>query len=54
MSKKHGGNGGVIANVSSVCGLEYLIGGSVYNATKHAILAFTNTLAVSGKKIKFD
>lgn len=47
MSIENGGRGGIVANVASVCGLDYIFGVPIYNATKHAVVGFTRSLAVS-------
>lgn len=47
MSKTSGGNGGTIANISSVMGLSTIPSIPSYIASKHAILGFTRALAVS-------
>lgn len=57
MSTRHGGNGGVIVNVSSVAArLGGLAGGSVYAASKGAIDTFTLALAkeVGGEGIRVN
>lgn len=47
MSREKGGNGGIIVNVSSVCGLDSVFAQPIYNATKHGIVGFTRSLGVS-------
>lgn len=47
MSKMKGGNGGIIVNVSSIAGLVALPGAPFYNASKHGVIGFTRTMAVS-------
>lgn len=51
MSVEKGGKGGIIANVASIAGLDYLFNAPAYTATKHAIIGFTRALGVS--MIKF-
>jgi len=43
MSKKNGGRGGVITNISSAAGLQLMPYAHVYTATKFAVTAFTRT-----------
>ncbi|CAD7083549.1 unnamed protein product [Hermetia illucens] len=45
MSKEKGGRGGIIANMSSVVGLDPLFLMPVYTSTKQAIVGFTRSLA---------
>ncbi|XP_067852036.1 15-hydroxyprostaglandin dehydrogenase [NAD(+)]-like [Heptranchias perlo] len=47
MSKENGGSGGVIVNVASMAGLLPFVAGPVYAASKHAVLGFTKSLAMS-------
>lgn len=47
MSIEKGGHGGIIVNVSSVCGLDALFANPIYTATKHAVIGFTRSLGVS-------
>lgn len=47
MSKANGGRGGLILNVASVAGLSASPGTPVYNATKHGVIGFTRSMAVS-------
>lgn len=47
MSIEKGGRGGIIANVSSLCGVDALFANPVYTATKHAVVGFTRSLGVS-------
>lgn len=47
MSIEKGGRGGIIANVSSVCGLDGLFSDPISAATKHAVVGFTRSLGVS-------
>lgn len=48
MSQEYGGNGGYIINISSVAGIDCSqFSTPIYNATKHAVTAFTRTLGVS-------
>lgn len=47
MSKANGGNGGLIVNIASVAGFEVAPGIPIYNATKHGVVGFTRSLAVS-------
>ncbi|KAM8710897.1 hypothetical protein ACLKA7_017512 [Drosophila subpalustris] len=44
MSKEHGGNGGIVVNMSSVVGLDPLFIIPVYGATKAGIINFTRCL----------
>lgn len=44
MSKENGGPGGLIANMSSVVGLDPMFLLPVYSSTKHAIIGFTRCL----------
>jgi len=44
MSVEKGGQGGIIANVASVVGLDPYLGHPIYNATKHAVVGFTRSL----------
>lgn len=53
MSKNNGGKGGIITNVASVLGLTVLPGTPIYNATKHAVIAFTRSMAVGQSKLHF-
>lgn len=45
MSKKKGGEGGVILNIASMAGYRPLYWTPIYVATKHAILGFTRAMA---------
>ncbi|KAL6443109.1 hypothetical protein ACFW04_002814 [Cataglyphis niger] len=45
MAKNKGGKGGLIVNISSVCGLLAYPLAPVYTATKHAVLGFSQSLA---------
>lgn len=47
MAVENGGKGGIIVNVASVCGLDYIFNVPAYNASKHGVIGFTRTLAVS-------
>lgn len=47
MQKDSGGKGGVIVNISSVAGLHSLSQFPVYSATKHAVVSFSRSFAVS-------
>lgn len=47
MSKSNGGHGGIIVNIASVTGLVTLPGIPFYNASKHGVIGFTRTMAVS-------
>lgn len=49
MRKDQGGKGGRIINVSSIAGLEFLTHTPIYGATKHAVRAYTQSLALSPK-----
>lgn len=46
MARENGGDGGVIANIASVCGLDYIFSVPAYSASKHGVVGFTRTLAV--------
>lgn len=46
MGKHRGGKGGTIINISSMAGLAPAVYYPIYAATKHAIVGFTNSLAV--------
>ena len=50
MGKDTGGKGGVIVNVSSVAGLQAIPDYPIYSATKHAIIGFSRSFAVSQYK----
>ncbi|XP_067852038.1 15-hydroxyprostaglandin dehydrogenase [NAD(+)]-like isoform X2 [Heptranchias perlo] len=45
MSRKNGGAGGVIINVSSLAGIEPIIFAPVYTASKHGVVGFTRAMA---------
>lgn len=47
MGKQVCGNEGIIVNVSSLLGVKVKPGLPVYCATKHGVIAFTRTMAVS-------
>ncbi|XP_003398335.1 15-hydroxyprostaglandin dehydrogenase [NAD(+)] [Bombus terrestris] len=47
MGKHRGGKGGTIINISSMAGLAPAVYYPIYAATKHAIVGFTNSLALS-------
>lgn len=52
MGKDKGGNGGLIVNIASVAGLDCSqFCTPTYNATKHAVVAFSRSLGVSLKTI---
>lgn len=57
MSKKHGGNGGLVVNVASAAGIDIMKGDSMYTASKHAVVAFSRafehlpTLAEDGVRV---
>ena len=57
MSKKNGGNGGLVVNVASAAGLNLLKPVPVYTATKQAVVSFTRcfdglpTLAEDGVRV---
>lgn len=53
MSRENGGNGGMIVNIASVCGLDYIFSLPVYNASKYAVLGYTRTLADKYYEDKF-
>ncbi|XP_069687847.1 15-hydroxyprostaglandin dehydrogenase [NAD(+)]-like [Periplaneta americana] len=44
MGKDKGGKGGIVVNMSSVCGIHPIPCTPMYNATKHGVLAFTRTI----------
>lgn len=46
MSKEHGNKGGIVANMSSVVGLDPMFLLPVYAATKAGIINFTRCLGV--------
>lgn len=54
MSKANGGNGGIIVNVASVLGLTIIPGTPIYNATKHAAIAFTRSLGVKYSQFSIE
>ncbi|XP_068125231.1 15-hydroxyprostaglandin dehydrogenase [NAD(+)] [Hyperolius riggenbachi] len=45
MSKKNGGQGGVIINISSLAGLTPAAYQPVYSASKHGVIGFTRSIA---------
>lgn len=45
MSVSNGGQGGSIVNVASVLGLDYLYTIPIYNASKHAVIGYTRSMA---------
>lgn len=47
LSKTKGGRGGVILNVSSLAGLNYLYGHPAYAASKHGVVGFTTSFGVN-------
>lgn len=47
MGESNGGNGGVVMNIASVFGLDYMSAYPVYTASKHGVVAFTRAFAVS-------
>lgn len=48
MSKADGHNGGLVVNISSVAGIDCIqFSTPVYNATKHGVVAFTQSMGVS-------
>lgn len=47
MRKDCGGKGGVVVNISSVAGLRAVSQLPVYSATKHAVVSFSRSFAVS-------
>ena len=47
MSKEKGGTGGIVVNISSICGLKPVAGSPMYNTTKHGVIALSRTLGVS-------
>ncbi|XP_072368749.1 15-hydroxyprostaglandin dehydrogenase [NAD(+)]-like isoform X1 [Scyliorhinus torazame] len=49
MSKKTGGAGGVIVNISSMAGIIPMIFGPVYSASKHGVLGFSRAIAGASK-----
>lgn len=46
MGKTNGGNGGIVLNMASVLGLDYLCACPVYSATKHGVIGLTRAFAV--------
>lgn len=46
MGKPNGGNGGIVVNMSSVCGMDIVGGIEVYTATQFAIIGLTRAYAV--------
>lgn len=51
MSREHEGQGGIVVNISSVAGVDCTqFSTPVYNATKHAVVAFTRSMGVSFPK----
>lgn len=54
MGKDKGGNGGLIVNIASVCGIDCTqFSTPTYNATKHAVVAFSRSFGVSIKEMWF-
>lgn len=52
MSRENGGNGGLIVNISSCVGIDCTqFSTPVYNATKHAVTAFTRSMGVSMRRL---
>lgn len=49
MRKDCGGKGGVIVNISSIAGLQAVSQLPVYSTTKHAVVSFSRSFAVSIK-----
>ncbi|XP_078086801.1 15-hydroxyprostaglandin dehydrogenase [NAD(+)]-like isoform X2 [Mustelus asterias] len=49
MSKKTGGAGGVIINISSISGIHPIISAPVYSASKHGVLGFSRAMAGASK-----
>jgi len=47
MRKDSGGKGGIIVNISSIAGLRAVSQLPVYSATKHAVVSFSRSFAVS-------
>lgn len=47
MGKKSGFNEGIIINIASILGVKILAGLPIYCATKHAVVAYTKTMAVN-------
>jgi len=47
MRKDSEGKGGVIVNISSIAGLQAVSQLPVYSATKHAVVSFSRSFAVS-------
>lgn len=47
MRRDCGGKGGVIVNISSIAGLRAVSQLPVYSATKHAVVNFSRSFAVS-------
>lgn len=57
MDKSKGGRGGVIANISSVAGIETTGMFAIYSAAKHGVTAFSRAMSVGltnlRRRIKF-
>lgn len=47
MSKTNGGRGGIVVNLSSVLGLDYLYCAPAYVASKHGVIGLTRSFGVS-------
>lgn len=47
MGKPTGGNGGIVMNIASVCGLDIVGGFAAYTASKFGIVGLTRSYAVS-------
>lgn len=45
MSVAKGGQGGLIVNIASVLGLDYFYTMPIYNASKHAVVGYTRSMA---------
>lgn len=52
MGKTNGGNGGIVMNIASTLGLDYLCVFPAYTASKHGVVALTRTFAVSFFNVK--
>lgn len=53
MSITKKGRGGIIANISSNTAIVFFEALAVYGATKHAVLGFTTSMAVSNKNLSY-
>lgn len=53
MSISKNGRGGLIVNISSIAGIRFSTHVPIYCASKHGVLGFTKSMAVSGKYFDF-